>query len=319
MAAGGCTAAPTPGTVIAPDLREFGIASDPWQVDEWAGAVGAKPTMVMEFEQWSRDRTIDAHFKMARDQGLRSFVVSWEPWKSVPAELGKEAQYADQPAYNNASIAAGNLDDYIRTFARSVARSGLTVYMRYAHEMNGDWYPWSQDPAKYAEAWRHVHDIFREEGATNAKWVYSLNPTPYEGETSWAENMQKYWPGPEYVDYVGTTMINFGGVKEKSVEEFADRVRLMHTVFKKDLLIMELNSAAEGRVKWFTDLRTWLATEATWIRGVVLSQATSRAKIQLGGKVGDLSWNVMTDSATKPVVKAMIEDFTLVRGQVTTN
>ena len=30
-------------------------------------------------------------------------------------------------------------------FARSLARFPGTVYLRYAHEMNGYWYPWSRD------------------------------------------------------------------------------------------------------------------------------------------------------------------------------
>ncbi len=309
--AAGCTT-PTTGAKVVEQVvsREFGIASDPWQVDDWEAAVGARPTMVMEFEQWSRGRTIDNHFAAARERGLRSFVISWEPWKSVPPELGKDAQHAEQTAFSNAAIASGAHDDYIRSFARSVAKSQLTVYMRYAHEMNGDWYPWSREPAMYAQAWRHVHDIFVGEGASNARWVFSLNPTPYEGETSWSANAQAYWPGPQYVDYVGSTMINFGGTKEKSVAEFAERLSLMRELFGKDVLITEANAAAFGRVKWFTDLRTYLMTEAPWIIGVVLSQHVSRGKVQLGRKVGDLAWNVTTDPATRPVIKALIEDLT---------
>ena len=68
--------------------REFGITTDPWQVDEWAEVVGAKPSMVMEFEQWGRRRTLDTHFEEARRQGLSSFMVTWEPWVPVPVELG---------------------------------------------------------------------------------------------------------------------------------------------------------------------------------------------------------------------------------------
>lgn len=290
--------------------RDFGIASDPWAAEDWALAVGAAPTMVMEFEQWSRNRTMDTHFVAARTKGMKSFVVSWEPWKSVAPELGKTAQHADQPDYNGAAIVSGKLDPYIRSFAQSVAKSGLTVYMRFAHEMNGDWYPWSRDPAVYAQAWRHVVDIFRAEKAVNAKWVFSLNPSPYEEAGPWLANANTYWPGAGYVDYLGSTMINFGGIKQKSVAEFAQRLLLMHQTFKKDMIITELNTAAEGRVKWMTDLRTWLITDATWVRGMVLSQAESRGKTQLGDKVGDLSWEVTSDEDTKPIVRALIEDLT---------
>lgn len=299
---------PEPEVRLEPNARNFGIASDPWQVDEWAAAVGAKPTMVMEFEQWTRNRTIDSHFQQARKQGLRGFVVSWEPWASVRPELGKEAQYAEQPTFSNTAIAEGRLDDYIRRFARSVAKAPLTVYMRYAHEMNGDWYPWSRDPAAYVKAWQHVVDIFRAEKATNVRWVFSLNPSPYEELTGWAANAKKYWPGANYVDFVGSTMINFGGTKEKSVAEFATRLKYMHDEFGKDLIITELNTASAGRVKWLADLRTWLVTDATWVRGVVLSQHESRGQAQLGAKVGDLSWSVTEDSETKPIIQGLIKE-----------
>jgi beta-mannanase len=39
-------------------------------------------------------------------------------------------------------------------------------YLRFAHEMNGKWQPWSpgvngNTAARYVIAWRHVHHIFR--------------------------------------------------------------------------------------------------------------------------------------------------------------
>lgn len=302
---------PAPPPVDAPaGTREFGIHSDPWHVDDWADAVGARPTMVMGFEQWHRERTLDNQFEEAHRQGLSLFMVTWEPWVPVPAALGQEAQYADQPEYNNAAIASGQSDDYIADFAASVASSGLTVYIRYAHEMNGNWYPWSRDPENYVLAWRRVVDIFRAQGATNARFVFSLNPSLYHEPDRWQEIAEQYWPGEDYVDLLGTSMINFGGQKDYAVAEFAERIELMRAVFGKDVIITELNTAFEGRVKWLADLRTWLATEAHWVRGVVLSQVESRAQAQLGARVGDLSWSVTTDPETRPVMRGMVEELT---------
>ena len=48
-----------------------------------------------------------------------------------------------QPGYRNIDIARGAQDRYIVRFARSLARFPGTVWLRYAHEMNGYWYPWS--------------------------------------------------------------------------------------------------------------------------------------------------------------------------------
>jgi mannan endo-1,4-beta-mannosidase len=313
LAASGCAqaeeAVPAPDEVSA-NAREFGLATDPWQVDEWAEAVGATPTMVMEFEQWSRNRTLDTHFAEVRRQGLTSFMVTWEPWEPVSASLGDDARFAEQPAYANAAIAAGRQDAYIRNFARSVAGSGLIVYIRYAHEMNGDWFPWSRDPEGYVLAWRRIVDIFRSVGATNARFVFSVNPSLYQDDRRWRRAAERYWPGEDYVDVLGTTMINFGGDRAYPVAELAERIALARDTFGMDeVMITELNTAAEGRVEWFTDLRTWLATEASWVVGVVLSQARSQGQIQLGGRAGDMLWNVLDDPQTQPVVEAIIEDF----------
>ena len=213
-------------TVTAP-AREFGVATDPWHVDEWAAAVGARPTMVMEFEAFSRRRTIDSHFAEALRQGLSSFMVTWEPWVTVKASLGKETQYRPQPEYSNEAIAAGTWDAYVRDFARSVAGAKLRTYIRFAHEMNGDWYPWSRDPQQFVLAWRRIVDMFRAEGATNAKFVYSVNPSLWQdNRTVFQPSVMRYWPGHAYVDYVGSTMISFGGRKDYTVAEFSERLAL---------------------------------------------------------------------------------------------
>ena len=296
--------------------REFGVASDPWKAADWAKAVGVKPTMVMEFEAWERNRGLDTHFQAARDQKMKSYSVTWEPWASVDAARPDEAA-AVQPKFSNAAIAGGQLDAYIRAFATSVKKSGLTVYIRYAHEMNGDWYPWSHDPAAYVAAWKHIVEVFRSAGAGNAKFVFAPAPNLYQGpeqDQAWLANVQKYWPGPDHVDYVGTTMISMGNKKAYPVKAFVPRLEMLHTTFAKDVILAEVNAAAEDRVKFFTDLRTWLGTpDVDWIRAVILSQLPSRGQAGLGSTVGDLSWQVTTDAEAKPIVKALVEDITAKR------
>lgn len=281
---------------------------DPWHTDDWTQAVGAKPTMVMEFEAWSHNRTLDTHFAEAVQEGVQSFMVTWEPWSPVDSSKGTAAEAALQPAYSNQAIASGKQDAYIHEFAKSVAATPLTVYVRFAHEMNGDWYPWARDPAQYIAAWRHIVTIFRQENASNAKFVFSVNPQMYQKDDVFTRSAQAFWPGNDYVDYLGSSMINFGGTMQYDVADYADRVRLMHSTFKKPVLLTEVNTAADGRVAWLTDLRSWLAQDSAWLKGAVLSQGQSRGKVSLGDKVGDVDWDVTTDAATRPVIKSIIDD-----------
>lgn len=296
-------------------VRRFGLAIDPWQVDEWAAEVGAAPNLVMGFEAWHRNRRLDHHLAEVKRQGIDAYMLTWEPWRTVDAAEGKEAQYREQPEYRNAVIARGDLDDYLRSMAESLAGSGLSIYLRYAHEMNGDWYPWSRDPENYVLAWRRVVDIFREVGAENTRHVFSLNPSLYAKDERWLSNARRYWPGAEYVDLLGTTMINFGGRQDYPVDRFVERFNLMRGAFDLPMIITEMNTAVTGRVKWLADLRTWLDTDgADWVEGVVLSQGASRGAVQLGARVGGLDWNVRTDPETRPVIRGMINDLVGARG-----
>ena len=85
-----------------------------------------------------------------------------------------------QPAYRLSRIIDGDYDQYIKSWAEGIKALGFPIAIRFAHEMNGTWYPWCERtngnrPGQYVRAWRHVHDIFSEVGATNVTWVWSPN------------------------------------------------------------------------------------------------------------------------------------------------
>src|SRR5215210_3992719 len=162
--------------------RVFGVYVDPWHVDDWARAIGAAPQAVAKFEAFSSRRTLSGYAAESRRQGIRRLMVSWEPWSPVPSALGVAAQARPQPGYRNVDIARGVQDRYITRFARELARFPGTVYLRYAHEMNGYWYPWSRDPRAYRWAWRRIVRLFGIAGAHNVRSVWSVNANLYEPE-----------------------------------------------------------------------------------------------------------------------------------------
>ena len=94
--------------------------------------------------------------------------ITWEPWDTTKP-LG-----ASQPRYSLRNIADGKFDSYIRTWARTLAAYGGEVQLRFAQEMNGDWYPWGRGtngntPAEFVKAWRHVHEhLHRRRGDQRA-------------------------------------------------------------------------------------------------------------------------------------------------------
>jgi hypothetical protein len=289
-----------------PEIRAFGVYVDPWHIDDWSANVGAQPTIAAKFEAFARKRDVLNFTSEAERRGIRTVLLSWEPWKPMRATVGVYRQSYPQPGYRNVDIANGSQDRYIRRMARDLATFDGTVYLRYAHEMNGFWYPWSWDARSYRKAWRRIHRLFREAGADNVRFVWSINPNLYEPRSSWMRNLRLYWPGSAYVDALGSTMINFGGSKRYDVAAFVPRLRALHLRYRKPVLITEANTQFGGRVRWLKDFRLMLR-RAPWIKGVVWSQLPSRGAAQMR-KPGDLHWDVQQDPVSAAVVRGIIDD-----------
>ena len=108
-----------------------------------------------------------------------------------------------------ASIANGGEDDWLRSYARAVARYQHPVILGFAPEMNGSWYTWGAthvSPAGYIAAWRHVVTVFRGQGALNVTWLWTVNVaiTPSGNSPSNGVGpVTPWWPGAAWVDWAG--------------------------------------------------------------------------------------------------------------------
>jgi Glycosyl hydrolase family 26 len=271
--------------------RVFGVYVDPWHAGEWARDVGAAPQALGTFEAFSRRRTLRRFQAEAAGRGIRRILVSWEPWTPVPSALGVAAQAQQQPGMRNIDIARGAQDRY---------------NLRFAHEMNGYWYPWSHDPAAYRWAWHRVVRLSRAVGARNVRFVWSVNPNLYEGRRAWRAALRRYWPGRRFVDVVGATVIDFGGRKDYEVARFAPRLRELHRRYRRPVLLAETNTAAGGAALWLRALRGMLAG-MPWVRGVFWSQLPSRGKVQQPG-AGTLDWDVREDPEAAAELAAIIRE-----------
>lgn len=102
-------------------------------------------------------------------------------------------------------VAEGAQDAQIRQWAQKAAAWGYPFLFRPWREMNGDWYSWGRDP-EYVRAWRHFHDVVEEEGASNVTWAWIVNSIWWDPES----DPTPYYPGDEYVDWVGMDAYNWG-------------------------------------------------------------------------------------------------------------
>lgn len=169
---------------------------------------------------------------------------------------------------DDASIINGSQDDLIERRADAVKVFRSPIYIRWAAEMNGNWFAWSgplnsDDPSLFVQAWRHIHDIFANAGVTNAIWVWAPNADSHPGgfDTSSWNNWRNYYPGDNYVDWVGIDGYNwgtpgdiwqsFGQIFEPIYRDYANR---------KPIMIAETGSVESGgsKARWVRYARTWI-------------------------------------------------------------
>ena len=209
---------------------------------------GKKPFIVLIFLDWGRF-VDDAIIKDVYDEDCR-LMVTWEPWRAQT-----------KTAIDYDGLLRGEYDTYITTFAEKLKNVGKPIFLRFAHEMNGDWYPWSGSrvtSGKYVQVYRHVKDVCDAAGADNVKWVFSINS---EDVPRSAENdFLKYYPGDKYTDFVGIDGYNWGSTKPWSkwttFEEIFKKCYTKVTAnINKPVMISEFSSAETGgdKVLWIKD------------------------------------------------------------------
>jgi hypothetical protein len=250
--------------------RLLGVVADPWHSDEWEASIGGRVDVQMLFRAFSRRTDLAPIFAEAERRGIMP-MLTWEPWE--PAHGVEPGRV--QPEYANAAIAAGAQDDYLRSVARAVAGHHGPVVIRYAHEMNGDWYPWHNDARAYVAAWRHVVSLFRSEGATNAVWIWSVAAAPRLGRSSWWAGLQDYWPGAPWVDAVGMTAVR-SAQRLFSVERYGRRLAQLRAFGKPIWFTEVVAHVAHGR--FAAEIGRFVAANS-WVRAVVWSQPTSIAPV----------------------------------------
>lgn len=88
--------------------------------------------------------------------------------------------------------------DYLRGFARDVAKYGGPVFLRFASEMNGPWTNYHGSPRAYRDKFRLISRVMREE-APNVAMVWTPYCTPLR-------LIPDYYPGDDAVDWVGVNI-----------------------------------------------------------------------------------------------------------------
>jgi Glycosyl hydrolase family 26 len=242
LAALAAAAPPSASATIQLGAYTPGAPANARTLSEYAAMVGRQPDIVMWYRYFGQPLLGQEEIENLQATG-QTPMVTWEPYDQSLSQ-----------------IASGAYDSYLHE-AAAVAKSwGGTLMVRFAHEMNGAWYPWgagTSTPETYLAAWRHIVALFRGDGADNVKWVWS----PYvQGKGK--NPISPYFPGDEWIDYVALDGYNWGsanGTWQSLESVFSASYSLVTQLSAKPVIIAETSSSETGGDK------------AAWIRAGFMS------------------------------------------------
>jgi mannan endo-1,4-beta-mannosidase len=214
------------------------VARHPGKIDRYARLLGRKPMIVSDYKQWDFAPFVEDELDDVWNRGSVP-MVTWEPM----SYQGRR--------YTLRGIARGRYDRYVGRAADDAAAWGRPIFLRFAHEMNGDWYPWGSSGANsarvYKRAWRHLVRIFRRNGADNVSWVW----TPYVNQGGGLP-FKPYYPGDRWVDWVGLDGFNwgYGGSSYTFNELFRGSYRSLARLSSRPMMIAETGTHGGGKARW---------------------------------------------------------------------
>jgi mannan endo-1,4-beta-mannosidase len=229
-------------------------------LDHFEALVGSPIPLVSFYWAWGTGPS-ELPFQWMRsalERGKRP-LVTWEPWR-LPEDFTNPRQSVEDSSFSLKTLTSGAFDDYVADWASKIKALPGRVVVRLMHEMNGNWYPWcghanGNSPEDYVAAWRYIHDLFGSAGVMNVEWVWC----PYVISVPERTTFPDYFPGDEYIDWLGLDGYNWGTSRpgatwQEFPELFGEAYRTMTALSVKPVMIAEVGCTDCG------------GSKADWIR-----------------------------------------------------
>lgn len=253
--------------------------------------IGKNLAVVLWYVHWLESFPKDEAAKVYVNGSIP--LITWEPWVTH-AKGTLEA------------ISSGEYQGYVKKFLQEAKQWGKPFFLRFAHEMNGNWYPWdgfhnggnTASAEKYKQAWVYLYNLKKELAVDNALLVWSPNNTDQPNET-W-NNISAYYPGDEYVDWIGMDGYSWGyGAWEPFDSVFGTIYQKLVSLTQKPLMIGEFGAAEQGGDK------------AAWIKQSLaqIKQKYPRIKIFCWFNINkERDWQIDSTNPSAQAFKQAISD-----------
>lgn len=145
----------------------------------------------------------------------------FNPDQDIPDPANLPAAIADAD-FSMQRVIDGEFDSEFTAWADAAAAHNGPLFVDLCPEMSGFQYSCNgiynggsrtdgfgdinepDGPERFRAAWRHIVDLFRQRGADKVSWVFhvdSIDPDDYMLELQPWNEMAKYYPGDDYVDW----------------------------------------------------------------------------------------------------------------------
>ncbi len=282
------------GTLYAPESGiQLGVTlkgSDPWYMDRFTELAGKEAVGYILYGFYD--------------------IKPYEHAFKAAAEKGKIIQYALQVDNLADLLSIAENDPRYVKLAKDIQATGAKTLIRFACEMNDETNKWyTKDYEAYIRKFRYVADIFHKY-APNCAVVWSPNFYP-------ANNIEYYYPGDNYVDYVGISLYSEHQPETDPLGQGVDRSRfaaLMDTIVtlyghKKPIMISEFGASyvdkrtgadiTEFSSRQLKDLLTYLPLKYPGVVSAYLFET-----YDAGGRKFELLGNATYHQAFKDGIKS---------------
>jgi Divergent InlB B-repeat domain len=224
--------------------------------------LGRPLAIVNKYHTWS-----DTHYsdEAALVASGHLVMVSWHPTDG--AGDGSMAS----------KVSSGQYDSLIRAAADGLKPLGDKVLLRWDFEMTQS--PGQTEyvgtPAEFIAAWRHMHDLFVQEGATKVQWVWAPQSAGFN-----TDNAANYYPGDAYVDWIEASDVMGGHTFPTFAKLFAPMYTWASARGKPLMAwvgVPENPSDASWKANWFAGMRDTIKTSMPAIKGVIYYEANDSA------------------------------------------
>jgi hypothetical protein len=251
---------PTPSADLSKAPAAIAIDPGPYESGPFlAPAKGALVGAWIKPDELTHVGRLAAVDSLQADLGRRLSIVNtyrrFEQMVGTPSDKEFLAQGAtlmvSWATGDNRSILDGEHDTLIRKQARAIRKLHEPVLLRMRWEMDRpNLRPTMWSGADYIAAWKYVRDIFRQERAENASWVWC--PT---AEGFIRGDAPDFYPGDDQVDW--TCVDVYAGEKFQPIGELMDPFLRFAAQHPKPIVIGEFGVAkawgSAGRAAWLRD------------------------------------------------------------------